>query len=265
MARQIILLGEVLKSAIAKMNANFKELYESTALISNKVDKEAGKGLSENDYTTAEKNKLNGIAEGAQVNVIEQVKVNGTALTPSSKAVNIDLSSYAKKTDIASVYKYKGTKSSQATLPTSGNTVGDVWNTEDTGMNYVWTGSEWDALGASVDLEGYVTTTAMDDALSNKVDKVSGKGLSTNDYTTAEKDKLAGLSATTKSTFIAGSWGTTTDGYYTMTIAAAGKYPISVFRKNGSSYEQALVQASVSGSNVVLISEEAFEGYVVLV
>jgi hypothetical protein len=34
-----------------------------------KVDKVAGKGLSENDYTTAEKNKLNGIASGAEVNV----------------------------------------------------------------------------------------------------------------------------------------------------------------------------------------------------
>ena len=32
-------------------------------------------------------------------------------------------------------------------------------------------------------------------ALGNKVDKVSGKGLSTNDYTTAEKDKLAGIEA----------------------------------------------------------------------
>lgn len=29
--------------------------------------------------------------------------------------------------------------------------------------------------------------------LNNKVDKVSGKGLSTNDYTTAEKEKLAGI------------------------------------------------------------------------
>ena len=36
----------------------------------------------------------------AQANVIETVKVNGTALTPSSKAVNIDLSDYAKTTDI---------------------------------------------------------------------------------------------------------------------------------------------------------------------
>ena len=32
-------------------------------------------------------------------------------------------------------------------------------------------------------------------ALSGKVDKVDGKGLSTNDYTTAEKSKLSGISA----------------------------------------------------------------------
>ena len=33
------------------------------------------------------------------------------------------------------------------------------------------------------------------DKLNNKVDKVEGKGLSTNDYTTAEKDKLAGIAS----------------------------------------------------------------------
>ena len=43
--------------------------------------------------------KLNGIAEGAQVNVIESVKVNGTALSVSGKSVNIDLSPYAKSAD----------------------------------------------------------------------------------------------------------------------------------------------------------------------
>ena len=58
-------------------------------LLDDKVDKVEGKGLSTNDYTTAEKQKLSGIAAGAQVNVIETVKVNGTALTPSSKAVDI--------------------------------------------------------------------------------------------------------------------------------------------------------------------------------
>lgn len=36
-------------------------------------------------------------------------------------------------------------------------------------------------------------STAQQTALNNKVDKVSGKGLSTNDYTTAEKTKLSGI------------------------------------------------------------------------
>ena len=57
--------------------------------LANKVNAESGKGLSTNDYSTSEKNKLSGIATGAQVNVIETIKVNNTALTPSSKAVNI--------------------------------------------------------------------------------------------------------------------------------------------------------------------------------
>lgn len=38
-------------------------------LLDGKVDKVTGKGLSTNDYTTAEKNKLAGIAAGAEVNV----------------------------------------------------------------------------------------------------------------------------------------------------------------------------------------------------
>nr|DAG32580.1 MAG TPA: hyaluronidase [Caudoviricetes sp.] len=57
--------------------------------IDGKVDKVTGKGLSTNDYTNDEKAKLDGIAEGAQVNVIETVKVNGVALTPSAKAVDV--------------------------------------------------------------------------------------------------------------------------------------------------------------------------------
>ena len=53
------------------------------------VLKEAGKGLSTNDFTTTEKDKLGLIEDGAQVNVIETVKVNGTALTATDKAVDV--------------------------------------------------------------------------------------------------------------------------------------------------------------------------------
>ena len=49
--------------------------------------------------SSTDKSKLNAIAAGAQVNVIESVKVNGTALGVSGKSVNIDLSPYAKSAD----------------------------------------------------------------------------------------------------------------------------------------------------------------------
>jgi hypothetical protein len=59
------------------------------AIIAAFVQQEAGKGLSTNDLTDALKKKLDEIAEGAQVNVIESVKVNGTALEITDKGVNV--------------------------------------------------------------------------------------------------------------------------------------------------------------------------------
>jgi hypothetical protein len=43
--------------------------------------------------------------------------------------------------------------------------------------------------------ERYYTESEVDNKLNSKVDKVSGKGLSTEDYTTAEKNKLSGIEA----------------------------------------------------------------------
>lgn len=62
---------------------------ELKKLNDNKVDKIEGKGLSANDYTDEEKEKLENIEENAQVNVIEKIKVNGVEVTPVSKEVNI--------------------------------------------------------------------------------------------------------------------------------------------------------------------------------
>ena len=65
-------------------------VQKTKAELAKKVNAVSGKVLSTNDYTTAEKNKLAGIASGAQVNTITTVKVNGTALTPdANKAVNV--------------------------------------------------------------------------------------------------------------------------------------------------------------------------------
>lgn len=58
------------KPLSAKQGKVVKDLIDSlTTTVGNKVDKVSGKGLSTNDYTTTEKNKLSGIASGAEVNV----------------------------------------------------------------------------------------------------------------------------------------------------------------------------------------------------
>lgn len=49
---------------------------------------------------------------------------------------------------------------------------------------------DWGSIGGNI-----LDQTDLQNALNNKVDKVTGKGLSTNDYTTAEKNKLAGIQA----------------------------------------------------------------------
>lgn len=57
----------------------------------------------------------------------------------------------------AIAYHFKGSKPTFNDLPTTGNEVGDVWDVKDTGVNYGWTGTEWDELGPLADLEPYLT------------------------------------------------------------------------------------------------------------
>ena len=64
-------------------------------LLNNKVDKVTGKGLSTNDYTTTEKNKLAGIASGAEVNVQSDWNVtdsNSDAYIKNKPTVDTSLS-----------------------------------------------------------------------------------------------------------------------------------------------------------------------------
>lgn len=65
----------------------------STAL-GNKVDKVSGKGLSTNDYTTDEKNKLSDIAAGAEVNqnAFSNIKVGSTTVAADSKTDTLEIS-----------------------------------------------------------------------------------------------------------------------------------------------------------------------------
>lgn len=104
--------------------------------LAGKVDVEIGKGLSTNDYTSAEKQKLSGIASGAQANVIESVKVNGTKLTPSSKAVDVTVptktsqltndSGYQSATSVESIITAKGYQTQSQVQSLINSAVGNI-------------------------------------------------------------------------------------------------------------------------------------------
>ena len=60
------------------------------------------------------------------------------------------------KQQVATTYHFKGSVANEAALANIQNPeIGDVYNVEDTGMNFGWTGIEWDNLGAFIDLEPY--------------------------------------------------------------------------------------------------------------
>lgn len=75
--------------------------------LGGKVDKVTGKGLSTNDYSTADKTKLGNIEDGANVNLIENVKVNGVALNIATKSVDIPLAGDAAGVVVGSAAENK--------------------------------------------------------------------------------------------------------------------------------------------------------------
>lgn len=85
-----ISVNNVPQTIDANKNVNITVPTKTSDLTNDdNVVKDASYVHTDNNYTSAEKTKLSGIAEGAEVNVIDTVKVNGTALTPASKAVDI--------------------------------------------------------------------------------------------------------------------------------------------------------------------------------
>lgn len=187
-------------------------------LLAEKV-KENKTGLSEL------KTKVEGlVTAGGEPNAIEKIKVNGQeqSITPGDKSVDIkvptkvadliDKDDYATKeemnTKISSVYKPGGSMEFDSLPPASADNLGTVYNVEDafdTDENFVENAGnhypagtnvvvidassgdyKYDVLAGFVDLTDYAKTADV-------VKKEGNKQLSTEDYTTADKQKLAGL------------------------------------------------------------------------
>ena len=118
-----------------------------------------------------DKSKLNGVASGVQVNVIESISVGGVAVTISNKAATISNVYTKTETDTAiataltSAVVYKGSVATYADLPSSGMGNGWLYNVIAPDMNYVWnsTSNDWDPQAPTVTIAA--ATTAQIDSL----------------------------------------------------------------------------------------------------
>lgn len=173
---------------------------------------------------------------GAQANKIESIKVNGTAQPiASDKSVNITVptktsqlandSTFQTSAQVVAAINTAISKSGHASF----QKVDAVPKVDAAQENILYlvmntTTKHYD-IYAKIKGDGdSYTMELLDDTtvdLSGKVDKVAGKGLSTNDYTTAEKTKLAGI-AEGANKYVHPSHTAATSGLYKITVDALG-------------------------------------------
>jgi hypothetical protein len=139
------------------LKATTSDLTSGLAL---KVDKVTDKELSTNDYTTTEKNKLAAItgANTGDQDVSSFATITNLALKANTADMTTSLGLKATTSDLTSGLALKANTADMTTI-----------------------------LGLKA------TTSDLTSGLALKVDKVTGKELSTNDYTTTEKNKLAAI------------------------------------------------------------------------
>ena len=168
------------------LKANTTDLTSGLAL---KVDKVTGKELSTNDYTTAEKNKLTAISgtNTGDQDVSSFATTTNLALKANTSDMTTSLGLKANVTDLSSGLALKANSLDVTT------SLGLKANATDLSSGLALKANTAD-MTTSLGLKA--NTTDLTTGLALKVDKVTGKELSTNDYTTAEKDKLAAILGT---------------------------------------------------------------------
>ena len=178
--------------------------------ISGKVDKVTGKGLSTNDYTAAAKAKVDAIPASPKYTdtVYDDTAVKNRLTAVENEVAGIGAGSsfsgsYNDLTDKptipeavteATVSGWGFTKNTGSySKPTGGIPKTDLASAVQTSL-----GKADSALQTVPST--YRTASAQDSIDSGKVDKVTGKGLSTNDYTAAAKAKVDAIPANPKYT-----------------------------------------------------------------
>ena len=182
--------------------------------LSEKVDKVTGKGLSTNDYTAADKAKVDAIPASPKYTdtVYDDTAVKNRLTAVENEVADIeagsgsgfsgsynDLSDKPTIPDAVTEGTVSGwgfTKNTGTySKPTGGIPKADLAPAVQTSL-----GKADSALQSHQSLAAYRTASAQDAIDKGKVDKVTGKGLSTNDYTNAAKAKVDAIPASPKYT-----------------------------------------------------------------
>jgi hypothetical protein len=142
--------------------------YATKVDLLTKVDNVEGKGLSTNDYTDADKAKVDGI----------DTSISTAVKTAIAGVVNGAPTTFDTLKEIAEWIENDGVAATDLASAIAGKA-------DRTEL------SDYATVVAMTQLEGQVS-----DGLSNKVDKVAGKELSTNDFTASYKDQLDNMTTT---------------------------------------------------------------------
>lgn len=174
------------------------------------VRKITGKGLSTNDYTDVDKDKLDDIEENAQVNVIDTISLNGVNIPVTGKNVNIvavvasDLADYYTSAQVdqklSAIPKFD--ISVVQSLPTTGISDTTVYlvpsqdpDSQNIYTEYIYVDSAWEILGSqAINLSDATQTTS---GLMSAADKTKLDGL--------EEATEADIDAIIAGTFVSGS------------------------------------------------------------
>lgn len=190
----------------------------------------AQKAKAESDAVATRVKALENV--GAQANKIESIKVNGAAQAiGSDKSVNISVPTKTSQLNNDSTFQTSAqvVAAINTAISNSGHAsfqkVDAVPKADAAQENILYlvmntTTKHYDIYAKIKGSSDSYTMELLDDTtvdLSGKVDKVAGKGLSTNDYTTAEKTKLAGIAD-----------GANKYVHPTHTAAASGLYKVTV-------------------------------------
>ena len=118
-----------------------------------------GNGEPENGAVVVTLEKLGTVAITSDKLLL--IDTNKTNIDTLISNLNNNTYNFAKKSDITSILRYKGTVASESALPSSNNQAGDVYLVTDKACEHIWNGTKWEEFGPTIDLSAYITSSQL--------------------------------------------------------------------------------------------------------